>query len=208
MARNLLLCARFKAVFADSSRLPSRENCMSIRLAVSYAAAGAFAACLVVAASGEAQAQANVLRECGAKYQAAKAANELGGKSWQDFLKECRASLAEQPKTEAPAAEPAKQEAPKVESAKPEPAKPEPAKSEPVKTEPAKTEPPKAEAPAAPAPAAETPKPAAKTTTAQRQKQCAAEWKAQKAELVKNDPKLKWPKFWSACNKRLKEGGQ
>lgn len=169
---------------------------MSIRLAVSYAAAGAFAACLGFAATGEARAQANVLRECGAKYQAAKAANELGGKSWQDFLKECRANLAGQPKSEPPAAE-----APKA---------------EPPKTEPAKVEPPKAEPPKEPAkvetPAAEPPKPAkpaaAKSTAAERQKKCSEEWKAQKAELLKKDPKLKWPKFWSACNKRLKEGGE
>ncbi|PWB93779.1 hypothetical protein C5689_10885, partial [Methylosinus sporium] len=68
---------------------------MSIRL-VSYAAAGALALGLAVAA-GEAKAQANVLKECGAQYQAVKAANELKGQSWQDFLKACRARLAEQP---------------------------------------------------------------------------------------------------------------
>lgn len=178
---------------------------MSIRLAVSYAAAGAFAACLGFAATGEARAQANVLRECGAKYQAAKAANELGGKSWQDFLKECRANLAGQPKSEPPAAE-----APKAEPAKTEPAKTEPPKAEPPK-EPAKAEPAKEPAKVE-APAATPPKPAkpaaAKSTAAERQKKCGEEWKAQKAELLKKDPKLKWPKFWSACNKRLKEGGE
>jgi hypothetical protein len=41
-----------------------------------------------------------------------------------------------------------------------------------------------------------------------RQKKCGEEWKAQKAELTKNNPKLKWPKYWSDCNKRLKESGQ
>jgi len=37
----------------------------------------------------------------------------------------------------------------------------------------------------------------------ERQKKCGAEWKAAKAAgtLEKG---MKWPKFWSACNKRLK----
>ena len=184
---------------------------MSIRLAVSCAAVGAVAACLAVTAPDEARAQAEVMRVCGTKYQAAKAANELGGKNWMDFLKECRASLAEQPKAEPAKTEPTKTEPEKAEPAKAEPAKTEPAKIEPAKTEPAKTEPAKAEAPAnplKPAAAAPAAKPAAKSTVAERQKSCAAEWKAQKAELVKADPKLKWPKFWSACNKRLKAAGQ
>ena len=74
---------------------------MVIRLVVSRAAVGLFAVGLGVAVSGEAFAQANVLKECGSRYQAKKAANELAGQTWQDFLKECRASLAEP----APAAE-------------------------------------------------------------------------------------------------------
>jgi hypothetical protein len=36
-----------------------------------------------------------------------------------------------------------------------------------------------------------------------RQKQCGAEWKAAKKE-GKIEKGLTWPKFWSACNKRLK----
>lgn len=59
-----------------------------------------------------------------------------------------------------------------------------------------------------------TQKPAAKTPRAkraptpgqlsarQRMRQCGAEWKAAKA---KGETKgMKWPKFWSDCNKRLK----
>jgi hypothetical protein len=39
-----------------------------------------------------------------------------------------------------------------------------------------------------------------------RQKQCGAEWKTAKAagEIKKG---MKWPQYWSACNKRLKAGG-
>ena len=169
---------------------------MSIRLALSHAAAGVFAVCCALAATGEARAQANVLKECGSQYQATKAANELKGQSWQDFLKACRLRLAEPAKTEAPApaAAPAA----------------EPAKAEPPKTEPAKTEAPAAN-PLKPAPTAAAPaKPATGGQAAMRarQKACGAEWKAQKAELTKTDPKLKWPKFWSACNARLKAAGQ
>jgi hypothetical protein len=36
----------------------------------------------------------------------------------------------------------------------------------------------------------------------ERQKKCAAEWKDAKAAGKTNG--MKWPQFWSACNKRLK----
>jgi len=39
-----------------------------------------------------------------------------------------------------------------------------------------------------------------------RQKKCGAEWKAAKA-AGKIKKEMKWPQFWSACNKRLKAGG-
>jgi hypothetical protein len=39
-----------------------------------------------------------------------------------------------------------------------------------------------------------------------RQKQCGTEWKAaKKAGTV--EAGMKWPKYWSACNKRLKGAG-
>jgi len=41
-----------------------------------------------------------------------------------------------------------------------------------------------------------------------REKQCGAEWKAQKVELRKTNPAIKWPQFWSECNKRLKGQAQ
>ena len=40
----------------------------------------------------------------------------------------------------------------------------------------------------------------------ERQKKCAAEWKQAKAD-GKLEKGMKWPKFWSACNKRLKGAG-
>lgn len=39
-----------------------------------------------------------------------------------------------------------------------------------------------------------------------RQKKCGAEWREAKAagKIAKG---MSWPKYWSACNKRLKAGG-
>ena len=39
----------------------------------------------------------------------------------------------------------------------------------------------------------------------ERRKKCSAEWKEMKA--AGKTSALKWPKFWSDCNKRLKQGG-
>ena len=39
-----------------------------------------------------------------------------------------------------------------------------------------------------------------------RQRKCGAEWKAAKA-AGKIEKGMTWPKYWSACNKRLKTGG-
>lgn len=188
-------------------------------IAVSHAAAGLFALAVgVVAGSEAAYAQANVLKECGSQYQAAKAANELAGQSWQDFLKACRARLAEQAKpaeekpVEAKPAEPKPEAPPPAAESKPTP--PPAAEAPPPATEAKPTEPtppPATQAkPSQPAPAAEAAKPAvdAKTALRERQKKCAAEWKAKKAELKKSGSKLTWPKYWSECNKRLKAAGE
>jgi len=40
----------------------------------------------------------------------------------------------------------------------------------------------------------------------ERQKKCGAEWRAAKA-AGKVEKGMTWPKYWSACNKRLKAGG-
>ena len=40
----------------------------------------------------------------------------------------------------------------------------------------------------------------------ERQKKCGAEWKEAKA-AGKIEKGMKWPKYWSACNKRLKAVG-
>ena len=59
-----------------------------------------------------------------------------------------------------------------------------------------------------PAPASDakaTKKPSAGVTAMrERQKKCGAEWKEAKA-AGKVEKGMKWPQYWSACNKRLKE---
>jgi len=69
-------------------------------------------ACAIVVALGvgaSAQAANDVMKECGAKYQAAKASNTLGGKNWAQFLAACRGTQAAAPAAPAapaPAAKP------------------------------------------------------------------------------------------------------
>lgn len=54
-------------------------------------------------------------------------------------------------------------------------------------------------------PAAKTKQPpsAAVAAMRERQRKCGAEWKAAKA-AGKVEKGMKWPQYWSACNKRLK----
>ncbi len=46
---------------------------------------------------------------------------------------------------------------------------------------------------------------AAQMAARERMSKCSLEWKEAKAG-GKIDKTMKWPAFWSACNKRLKEG--
>jgi Ni/Co efflux regulator RcnB len=55
---------------------------------------------------------------------------------------------------------------------------------------------------------AKSKKPPSKAQLAERerQKKCGAEWKADKA-AGKIEKGMKWPRYWSLCNKRLKAAG-
>jgi hypothetical protein len=53
---------------------------------------------------------------------------------------------------------------------------------------------------------AKTTSSASQTALRERQKKCSVEWKeAKKAGKVEKE--MKWPQYWSACNKRLKANG-
>ena len=149
-------------------------------------AGAAFAASFAIMAPAQAQ---TVMQQCGQQYQAAKAANTLNGMTWNAFRSECAARLKAQPAAVAAPAVPA----PVV------PVKPVVAPVAPAPVAPAVTT---AAVPAAKAPSAGR---AAETA---RQRQCGAEWRAQKASLVAATPGLTWPKYWSQCNTRLKAAGQ
>jgi hypothetical protein len=62
--------------------------------------------------------------------------------------------------------------------------------------------------PAAPVKQAKMKKPptAGQIAAHERLKKCGAEWKEAKA-AGKIENGMKWPKYWSACNKRLKGAG-
>ena len=181
---------------------------MSTPLGIRAAAAGGLTLCLAIASPATANAQVNIWKECGTRFQAAKAANELNGQSWQEFLKTCRVSAAAQPALGEVTATPA----PAATSPSPAP----PAPTAIVASPPTPVIP---ESETASAPSAPTATPHSDATPSKladegvvaeklREKKCAAQWKAQKAELKKTNPTLKWAQYWSECNKRLKVSTQ
>jgi len=142
-------------------------------------ASGMFVAALATV-SLSAPAHALTTKECSAKYQAAKTAGTLNGMKWNDFRKaQCGADAA-----------------------------PPPAAAE----KPAPTPPPAAEKPApkpAPTAAAEPgakPVSPGRTAMIARERACGADWKADKA-AGKIPVGMKWPQYWSACDKRKKAAG-
>lgn len=175
-------------------------------------AIGAAAVATVAALAGSAPvyAQAAVMKECGAEYQAAKTAGSLNGQSWTGYLADCRVRKANAAAPVAPA--PAPIVVAPVAPKPPVAAAPAPA---PVAPPIAKVTPPAAPAPlpplvATPAPGAAPATPVApgKTAEVSRERQCGAYWRANKVALVAQTPGLKWPQYWSKCNTELKAAGK
>ena len=140
----------------------------------------AFAALLAL--PGAASAADSVMVQCGQQYQAAKAAGTLNGASWNQYRTDCAARLKAQPIAAAPT--PAPLSVPAAATSVP------------------------AAAPPASAATAAKPLSGGQAAMRTRQKQCGAEWRAQKVTLVAQTPGLTWPKYWSLCNTRLKAAGQ
>jgi len=135
-----------------------------------------------------APASALTMQECSAKYNAAKAANSLGGQSWNDFRKsQCGDSAA--PAAAAPAAA-----APKAQPAAAAPAA-------------------RVAIPAAPAgavfPRAIDKKYAAEKASKQRMNTCLDQYKANKASGGAGNGGLNWIQkgggYYSQCNARMKQ---
>jgi hypothetical protein len=62
---------------------------------------------LALGFGGSAHAADEAMKACGAKYQAAKASNALGGKNWAQFLAACRGGQPAAPAAAPPAVKPA-----------------------------------------------------------------------------------------------------
>jgi hypothetical protein len=146
-----------------------------------------FASSMLLVAAGlglamPAQAADNVMKVCGAKYQAAKANKTLPvGQTWAQFLAQCRGSGAAAAPASAPAVKPVA--------------------AAPV-TKPVAPAAPAAKAsPASHLPSAQSP---AMQAMHDRQRQCGQMWKADKA-AGKIPAGQTWPQYWSACNTRLKK---
>jgi hypothetical protein len=135
--------------------------------------AGAFGLAGTSAANAE-----SVMKICGDPWKAAKAGGTTGGKTWPEFLSQCRADQkgaaapAPAPMAPAPTAAPA-----------PAPMAPAPA--------------PTTYAPRAPTTGV--------ANEHSRIKQCGVMWKQAKASGQTGG--LHWPQYWSQCNKRLKAEG-
>lgn len=162
-------------------------------------AAGAAGLAWAIGLAGTTSANALTMQECSAKYQDAKKAGTLGTQTWNQFR------AANCGTTAAPAAAPAPA-APAPAPVTPAAAPPAPA---PVAPAPAPV------APAAPAPATTTATPAptnvniagpGREAATARERQCGAEWRANTEALKAQYGS--WPKYWSACNKRIKTTGR
>lgn len=157
---------------------------------LNHVAAAAVAAVLGLALWPASPASALTMKECSAKYDAAKKANTLGGMKWNDFRK---AQCGDTAAAATPAATPAAA-----------PAAPAPAPKPVAATPPAAAKP--AAASAAVFPKAIDPKYAKEKAGTAREKTCVDQYNANKATNANGG--MKWIEkgggYWSACNKALK----
>jgi hypothetical protein len=127
-------------------------------------------------------AQALSMKECSAKYQAAKEGNTLKGQTWNEFRKaECGGEAAEGPATSAPPPAPSTASAP-------------PPSAPPVASGPVRF------------PSAVSPKYSSESAGKARMETCLDQYKANKE--TNGNGGLKWIQkgggYYSECNKRLK----
>jgi hypothetical protein len=135
---------------------------------------------LATLATVSAPAQAKTMKECAAQWKDMKEKDQTAGMKYREFSKQCMSEGA------APAPE-----------AKPAPTPP------PTATE--KTAPPPPMKPATTTTGTKPESPGHAAMVA-RERACGAEWKADKA-AGKIPAGMKWPQYWSACDKRKKAQG-
>lgn len=138
-------------------------------------------------------AQAATMGECAAQWKAMKAAKQTDGKTYKEFSKACMGG---------------------ADTTKPDASKPDTAKNSDLAKEAGAgdvspdtgkkaTAKKSKKADTLDEPAKETKKAKSMSPTAVRQRECGAEWKADKA-AGKVEKGVTWPKYWSACNARKK----
>jgi len=191
-------------IFAAPEReaIPTRRMVSMTTSLKTLASAIVFGA-LALGGSTGAFAQAAVMKECGAEWQAAKAANKVqAGQTWNAFLADCRLRHAQPANAAAPTA-PAAPAAPAA-AAPAQPANP----LQPRVVRPAPAPAPQA-APVAGAavfPTAVDPQFSTLSAGRQRMKTCSAQYQANKA--TNGNGGMKWIEkgggYWSMCNKKLK----
>ena len=153
----------------------------------SFGIGSVFFALAVLCGAASANAQADVMKACGAEWQKLKADNKVKpGQTWKSYLADCRKAKAADNDDATP---------------------PEPTKAAPAAAAPAAAAPAAAAKPAAATAAEEKPLTPGQLAARERIKKCGAEWTAAK-EAGKIKAGQKWPQYWSDCNKRLKAAGQ
>jgi hypothetical protein len=137
-------------------------------------------------------AQAATMKECAAQWSTMKAAKQTEGKTYKDFSKTCMSGSSDAAKTDAAKPNGMAKDAGAADVKKPDAPKKAAKADAPAKTDTAD----KKDA-----------KPSeARAAAVARQKECGAEWKADKA-AGKVAAGMKWPQYWSACSKRKKGEG-
>jgi hypothetical protein len=176
---------------------------MSHRFSAALCAITLSAGAVLFCAGAQAQ---SVQKQCADQWKAAKAAGTVpADQKRADYLKECRARMAAQGggATAAPAAPMASPAAAPANPLKPAPSAP---AAEAAKTPAA----PAGATVAAPATGEKAKKPMSPGMAAfhEREKKCGEEWRTNTDQIKAQTPGITWPKYLSACNKRLKAAGQ
>jgi hypothetical protein len=165
---------------------------------VGFAGAIAAGAMLLFAADANAQ---SVQKQCGDQWKAAKAAGSVPeGQKWADYLKECRARMAG-----GAAAAPAVTTSPIGQPAPANPLKPSAA---PAATTAVPTAAPETAGTAAAGQKPKKPMSPGMAAFHAREVKCGEEWRTNTDQIKAQTPGITWPKYLSACNKRLKAAGQ
>jgi hypothetical protein len=202
--------ARSEAQFQTFARAGRATNptrrMVSMTISLKTLAGAVMFGAFALAGSTGAFAQAAVMKECGAEWQAAKAANKVKpGDTWNSFLAECRVRHAQPANSNAATpATPATPAAPAAGTAA-QPAQP----ANPLQPRVVRPAPAPQAAPVAGAavfPTAVDPQFASFSAGKQRMKTCSAQYQANKA--TNGNGGMKWIEkgggYWSMCNKKLK----